>query len=101
MLSHEIDALVADRFKASWERMVLMAAIAAPHDTELPYGDRFHARGQALVAMKAASASHITWPRTTTESKWKMVAHVMRGCFNDELCKLGKCVLCAPKEGTQ
>ena len=29
MLSYEIDALVADRFKASWERMVLMAAIAS------------------------------------------------------------------------
>ncbi len=27
MLSYEIDALVADRFKASWERMVLLAAI--------------------------------------------------------------------------
>lgn len=27
MLSYEIDALVADRFKASWERMVLLATI--------------------------------------------------------------------------
>lgn len=77
MLSYEIDALAADRFKASWERMVLLASTLEFRDyyeTTLPSPDRDHDLITLEVMMVCAELNQNgaapTWPRTASERRW-------------------------------
>lgn len=85
MLSYEIDALVADRFKASWERMVLLACLTHSNETSLvnlldacqAFGCWIPIRGQELQGAPRIAGETLlsvkgpAWPRTEAEREWK------------------------------
>lgn len=66
MLSYEIDALVADRFKASWERMVLLASLVGDDDRPLVDG-RLQDAVRAVFQNQSAEPAR---PRTEAERRW-------------------------------